>query len=94
MEALNETEEFTAKELREINRCRIYLRVFYISDIASHDGKRITDWARKGRRDAGRKLSWARPVKHRPTSWKAWKLALEYLSPDGCVITQLGDWLD
>jgi hypothetical protein len=31
MESLTETEEFTATELKEINRCRIYLRVFYIS---------------------------------------------------------------
>jgi hypothetical protein len=94
MGALTETEEFTAKELKEINRCRIYLRVFYISDIASHGGQRITDRARKGRRDAGRKSSWAWPVQQRPTSWKAWKLALEYLAPDGCVISQLGDWLE
>jgi hypothetical protein len=49
MEALTETEECNTKELKEINRCRIYLRVFYISDIASHDGQRMTDGARKGR---------------------------------------------
>jgi hypothetical protein len=55
MESLTETEEFTATKLREINRCRIYLRVFYISDIASHDGQGIAEWARKGWRDAGRK---------------------------------------
>jgi hypothetical protein len=92
METLNETEEFTAKELKYINRCRIYLRVFYISDIATHDGQRIKDWERKGRRFAGRKLSWAWLVQQRSTSWKVWKLALEYLAPDGCVIPQLGDW--
>jgi hypothetical protein len=62
MEALTETEELTAKELKEINQCRIYLRVFYISDIASHDGQGITDWARKGWQDVGKKSSWARPV--------------------------------
>jgi hypothetical protein len=39
MEALTETEEFTATELKEINRSRIYLPVFYISDIASRDGQ-------------------------------------------------------
>jgi hypothetical protein len=94
MQAVTETEEFTAKELKEINRCRIYLWVFYISDIASHDGQRITDWARKGRRDAGRKSPWACPVQQLPASWKAWKLALEYLAPYGCVIPQLGDWLE
>jgi hypothetical protein len=87
MEALTETEEFTAKELKEINSCRIYLRVFYISDIATHDGHRITDGARKGRRYAGRKSSWAWPVQQRPTSSKAWKLALY-------VIPQLGDWFE
>jgi hypothetical protein len=55
MESLTETEEFSAKELKEINRCRIYLRVFYISDIATHAGQGITDWAQKERRNAGRK---------------------------------------
>jgi hypothetical protein len=49
METLTETEEFTATELKEINRCRIYLRVFYISDIASHYGQGIAEWAIKGR---------------------------------------------
>jgi hypothetical protein len=57
MEALTRTEEFSAKDLKEINRCRIYLRVFYISNIAIHDGQGITDWTRKVRRDAGRKSS-------------------------------------
>jgi hypothetical protein len=62
MESLTEAEEFTVTELKEINRCRIYLCVFYISDIASHDEQGIVEWARKGRRDAGRKSSWAWPV--------------------------------
>jgi hypothetical protein len=47
MESLTETEEFTAIELKEINRCRIYLRVFYISDIASHDGQGIAEREKK-----------------------------------------------
>jgi hypothetical protein len=94
MEALTETEEFTAIELKEINRCRIYLWVFYISDIASCDGQGIADWERKGRWDAGRKSSRAWPVQQRPTAWKAWKLALDHLAPDNCVIPQLGDWFE
>jgi hypothetical protein len=94
MEALTATDEFSAKDLKDINRCRIYLRVFFISDISTHDRQRITDWARKGRRDGERKSSWAWPVQQRPISWKAWKLALDYLAPDDCVISQLGDWLE
>jgi hypothetical protein len=34
-----------------------YLRVFFISDISTYDGQRITDWARKGMRKGGRKSS-------------------------------------
>jgi hypothetical protein len=94
MEAFTETKEFTATELKEINRCRIYLRVFYIYDIASRDGQGIAEWARKGRRDAGRKSSWLWPVQQRPTSWKAWKSALDHLAPEYFVIPQLGDWLE
>jgi hypothetical protein len=59
----------------------INLRVFYISNIASRDGQGIAEWAIKGRRDAGRKSFWAWPVQQRPTSWKAWKLALDHLAP-------------
>jgi hypothetical protein len=58
-EALTETEEFSAKDLKDINRRRIYLQVFFVSYISTHDGQGITDWARKGRRDGGRKSSWA-----------------------------------
>jgi hypothetical protein len=94
MESLTETEEFTATELKEIDRCRIYLRVFYISDIASHDRQGIAEWARKGRRYAGWKSLWAWPVQQRPTSWKAWKLALDHLAPEYYVIPQLGDWFE
>jgi hypothetical protein len=94
MEALTETGNFSAKDLREVNRCRIYLLVFYISDISTVNRQEITAWARKGRRDGGRKSTWAWPVQQRPTSWKAWKLTLEYLTPDGCVEAQLGEWLE
>jgi hypothetical protein len=57
MEALTDTGDFSAKDLKEINRCRIYLRVFYISDISTLDGQGITAWAWKVRRDGGRKFS-------------------------------------
>jgi hypothetical protein len=89
MEALNETGDFSAKDLKEINLCRICLRVFYISDISTFDGQGITAWARKERRDGGKK----EVVLGMASSRKAWKLALKYLAPDGCVGTQLGDWL-
>jgi hypothetical protein len=51
MEALTETGDFSAKDLKDINCCRIYLRVFYISDISTLNGQGITAWTWKGRRD-------------------------------------------
>jgi hypothetical protein len=39
MEALTETGDFSAKDLKEINRCGIYLQVFYISDISTLNGQ-------------------------------------------------------
>jgi hypothetical protein len=49
MEAITKTGDFSAKDLREINRCRIYLQVFYISDISTFNGQDIAAWARKER---------------------------------------------
>jgi hypothetical protein len=49
MEALTETGDFAAKDLREINRCRIYLRVFYTFNISTFNGQEIAAWERKGR---------------------------------------------
>jgi hypothetical protein len=94
MKALTDTCDFFAKDLKDINRCWIHLQVFYISNISTHGGQVITAWARKGRQYGERKSSWAWSVQQRPTSWKAWKLALEYFAPDGCVVPQLGYWLE
>jgi hypothetical protein len=76
MEALTETGDFSAKDLKGINRCSMYLGVFYISDISTFNGQGITAWEWKGRRDEGRKLSWAWPVQKWQTYWKLWRLAL------------------
>jgi hypothetical protein len=94
MEALTKTEDFSANDLKDITRCRIYLRVFYITDISTHDGQGIKCLAWNGRRYGGRKSSWAWPVQQRPTLWRAWKLEIKYLAPDGCVVPQLGDWFE
>jgi hypothetical protein len=35
---LFKNKNFMAKEMKDINRCRMYLRAFYLSDIADIDG--------------------------------------------------------
>jgi hypothetical protein len=83
---------FSGKELQQINYCRIYLQVFFMSDIANVKGTEVEEWARKGKRQSGRKSDWEWPVQQRPVSWKAWKDAIEYLAPDNQISPTLGEW--
>jgi hypothetical protein len=56
------------KQMRDANRCRIYLRAFYILDITDMGGKSIEDWEKQGKRQATitSKLNW--PVQQRPAA--------------------------
>jgi hypothetical protein len=78
--------------LQDINRCRLYLQVFFISYITDHSGHNIKDWFKRGHQhNSNSKWEW--PVQQRPTSWKAWKQAVdEVLSCDGILTQQLGQW--
>jgi hypothetical protein len=58
MERLIASGRFTGKELQQINYCRIYLQVFFMSDIVNVKGTEVEEWARKGKRQVGRKLEW------------------------------------
>jgi hypothetical protein len=56
-------DEFTVpflldKQMRDANRCRIYLRAFCISDITDLEGKYIEDWEKQGQRKATRTSKW------------------------------------
>jgi hypothetical protein len=37
---------FSASEMEELNRCRIYLQMFFVSDITDINGKYIYPWTR------------------------------------------------
>jgi hypothetical protein len=92
MERLVAAGRFSGKELQQINYCRIYLQVFFMSDIANVKGTAVEEWARKGNRQSGRKSEWEWPVQQRPVSWKAWKDVIEYLAPDNQISPTLGEW--
>jgi hypothetical protein len=49
MERLVASGRFSGKELQQINYCRIYLQVFFMSDIANVKGTEVEEWARKGK---------------------------------------------
>jgi hypothetical protein len=92
MERIKAPGIFTTRELQEINRCRLYLQVFFLSDITDHIGRNIEDWVKQGhKQNSNSKWEW--PVQQRPTSWKAWKQAVdEVLSCDGALTQHLGQW--
>jgi hypothetical protein len=68
------------------------LQVFFLSDITDHIGHSIEDWFKHGHnQNSNSKWEWS--VQQRPTSWKAWKKAVdEVLSCDGVLTQQLGQW--
>jgi hypothetical protein len=92
MERITAPGIFTTQELQDINRCRLYLQVFFLSDITNHSGHNIEDWVKQGHtQNSNSKLEW--PVQKRPTSWNTWKQAVDkVLSCDGFLTQHIGQW--
>ena len=79
-------ERFSGIELCRLNQCRQYLRVIRVSDIASGDGKTITEDAWNGNLagnviGTGDELEWPRrpPIGNSVRHWTVWKKALRFL---------------
>jgi hypothetical protein len=66
-------------QMKDINRCRIYLQVFYTSDITDLAGNNI---AKKGKWQSNRTSKWNCSVQQRPPagSWTNWVNALQSIA--------------
>jgi hypothetical protein len=93
MDCLTAFNQLSRGKLQDINRCRIYKRAFFLSDIKNIQGTTIETWSISGKRQTSRTSAWAWPVQQRPTIWKAWKDALEFLAPERTVTPALGAWI-
>jgi hypothetical protein len=62
MEKLTGSALLNKRDLVDINRCRVYLRVFFLSDIMNIQGDTIEDWAITGERSNARRSTWHWPV--------------------------------
>jgi hypothetical protein len=79
----------------KINRCRMYTRVFFTSDITDLPGRHVEAWLKKGQRQESRQIKWECPVQQHPTTWKAWKCTIDdVLSNYGALMQPLGNWMD
>jgi hypothetical protein len=82
-------------DLSQLNRCRIFHRVFFISDIATADGKCIDTKYRMNQPNMDRTSQWTWPQQGLPDrqAWKLWDNALTYLEQQGKLRVSLGAWL-
>jgi hypothetical protein len=93
MDTITASRRFKPAEIREINRCRLYLQVFFTSDIAVNSGKNLEPWVLKGQRQITRKSIWEWTVQQRPISWKAWtQECMELFTQGGIMLQPLGHW--
>jgi hypothetical protein len=58
MEELTGSALVNKRDLTDINRCRIYLRVFFLSDIVNIQGDTLEEWAITGERSNARCSTW------------------------------------
>jgi hypothetical protein len=93
MDCLTASNQFSRGKLQDINRCRIYMRVFLLSDIKNIKETSIETWAISGKRQTAITSAWSWPGQQRPTIWKAWKDALEFLAPEIMATPALGAWI-
>jgi hypothetical protein len=59
-------QDMTDSQLKDVNRCRIYLQVFHVSDITELAGNTIEEWAKRGKRQSNRTSKWNWTVQERP----------------------------
>jgi hypothetical protein len=93
MEIIKASRMFKPVDIRDINRCRLYLQVFFTSDITDNIGKNLEPWVLKRQRQSTQKITWDWPVQQRPTTWNARKqVIMELLAQDGSILQPLGAW--
>ena len=79
MDEFRTNKHIAPKSLQVLNRCRLYLRAFSLSDISTGDGKAISTQAWKGVYDGatGRKGElWPQIPPPSSANWKTWREAL------------------
>lgn len=98
MDAVVKAKLFTNAELAKINLCRVYLRVFYLSDICSGNGRGLMHNYKIGYRSEQRISKWKWPRQQRPNAqaWKLWNAALTDVwirSETHSLLQPLGNWI-
>lgn len=80
--------------LKQINKCRMFLNVIYLSDLVEPGGVTLDRHVVYHRRPVKSKYKWPDPLIPTIDDWKAWKWAIrKFISSDMMVINEsLGKW--
>ena len=96
MEKIIHDDLYTDEDVKSINRCRIYLRVQNLSEIANGNGNSISYCARNHIRNPDQitKYEWPYQPYPRKHDWDVWDDALQHTWSDGNynIIPTLGEW--
>ena len=79
MHILIESKLFTQKELKSVNKCRIYLNAFMLSDIVSGNEKKISSQAWNGIKNTysmDKSITWPNMSCPSPNMWNVWQSVL------------------
>jgi hypothetical protein len=89
------TLKLPTKQLKRLNRSRIYLQVIHISDICSADEKTILNCFKRGDRCPHRHstLDWPFQPKLPRADWLLWAQTLHHLEDKDQLATPLGQWV-
>jgi hypothetical protein len=83
---------FGTYEQKQINKCRVYARLYFMSDIVGWTGLRIEGSARRGVR-ARSTWQWPKIPKPDDKDWRVWRRFLGTLEQGGCIQQPLGKWV-
>ena len=85
-------------EVKAINRCHLYLRVLYVSDITHGDGKTLISNGFHGLKPFNSLLQWPNQGRLSEHDWRIWQrfIRREFLRQDGSLHlrSQLGHWFE
>ena len=97
MDVVQESNKFTAAEIRRINYCRLYLQAETGSDLTKVSGSMLDpnklkgDWSLQSSRTHGNSIYQAKPDS---AAWAIWRRANKLWSDNkGEMIQPLGDWV-
>ena len=101
MEEVSSTDEFSNNDLEHINRCRIFLQVTTISDIATGNGMLLRQGVMSGTLTTLQQSHYTWPRQPRPgySSWRLWRKAMKVCLMRGVRLhlhprLHLGPWND